>query len=84
MLYFMVGFLGLKKNYITSNQTSAESSLESSFCLWPLEGRAAMSLKACACNLRTSAAHSCESLHFVVEVQRDALPSLMCQIFPKA
>lgn len=50
----------------------------------PLEGRVVMSLKACACNLRASATHSCESHCFVVEAQRDTLPSPMCHIFPWA
>lgn len=49
-----------------------------------LEGRVLMSLEACDCNLRASAPHSCESRRFVVEVQRDTLPSPMCQIFPWA
>lgn len=50
----------------------------------PLEGRVVMSLKACACNLRASATHSCESHRVVVEAQRDTLPSPMCHIFPWA
>lgn len=50
----------------------------------PLEGRVLMSLKACACNLRASATHSCESQRFMVEAQRDILPSPMCHIFPWA
>lgn len=52
--------------------------------VWPLERRVLMSLKACACNLWASANHSCESHRFVVEAQRDTLPSPMCHIFPWA
>lgn len=53
-------------------------------CVEPLEGRVLASLEALAWKHRASATHSCESRCFVVETQRDTLPSPMCHIYPWA
>lgn len=51
--------------------------LQTLLCVEPLEGRMPRSLEAFAWNHRASATHSCESHCFMVETQRDTLPSPM-------
>lgn len=80
---FITEFIQLTTKYLTPIKPSV-SFLWRVCCVCSPWRAERWSLKACACNLRASAIHSCESHRFMVEAQRDTLPSTMCHIFPWA